>query len=385
MKFILKTIVAAAVISSNAYGMDLVLDQNDAAAEVKSPIQVLEAGVYEYRNALKDPLRHILSFLTPKDAQGFDGAFKKTHESFSEAFAYFNINQPFKEWLGEFKIAMNGAHHPFNDNMSSKLFLKFHGVDQVMQIIQSVQNGFKNGGTSVYEHGKLIQKGLLCLEEGDLCKIAMQLEKTPKDLDLLMRAARGNRALFMRLKAVLKAEPLSFVTLREKLAAYIGLFDGLEVLQAVSQRFGFVTVLPQNTQDEKDLKAFGFMMIVQDTNVSISTRDEAAKSLLSLGEEYKPQAAQGYLSIAQDSTVDVYVRIKAAKSLLSLGEEYKPQAAQVYLSIAQDSTVDGHLRIKAAQSLLSLGEVDKPQAISVLQAMEQTPYVIQALARLQAN
>jgi hypothetical protein len=243
-----------------------------------------------------------------------------------------------QDYLSELLGIMLVMPHPRIDRaFTSALFEALPSSDQALEILNRVLE-IKNRHPD-------------CLLNTELeCFLADGLSKCPYafiqefytnavnpnvlSLDFLQKTATRNHSIFRAIRHIAENQ------LRDDLINRLGLQPYIDFHNQIKEAdlHGRLD-LENNTGQNQDMKAFGFMMIATDTAEHFSSRINAATTLGECGEVYKSQAAQILLSMVTEIKYDT-LKLKVAQALGKLGEEYKARAIVILVSIKQTPLVE---------------------------------------------
>ena len=120
---------------------------------------------------------------------------------------------------------------------------------------------------------------------------------------------------------------------KEKVIAFYALWNEFS---SATDKFPFVENLPSTSQEQKDLKAFGYSCLMNDSQISMGDKCSVASRLKFLDLQYEDQAIAWYESIMNNTEISMNDRCTAANHLKGLGSQYDKYSHSWYVSITNN-------------------------------------------------
>ncbi len=335
-------LIAAIIISltsSNAHAMesDLLIEADARQAQTGGNYRRVNPDVFSN----DDIFCIIMSFLNIQEASNMAATSRSNWKIYEHRFPGLKLSPRIglNDYVERFKGRKMFSHdHPFVSERFVQEMFKRYPTLKDPSVLQTVKGFFKK-----------------------------QLAKENPDLDTLTQIITRHYSVFCTIMDEQHIE--GFDKIEPQLRPYMDLYAQLKsnVNTPNQDLRSIVTYLQEN---QRDLKAFGYMMIAQDSTVNGYERIDAAEYLAELGGEYKPQIAQAWLAIARAANAGFSDRVDAAEALANLGGAYKPEIAQILCTIGIASG-NCYSRVRALKILAKLGGAYKPQMAQIFLAIAQ--------------
>ena len=132
-------------------------------------------------------------------------------------------------------------------------------------------------------------------------------------------------------------------------------YDFWNQFHASNHKIDFVTEYFETVPHEQDLKAFGYVCVMQDLSLELKDRFKAVENLKDLDPRYNAQVASWCIYLINDPKVDLKYQFKAIENLKNLGAAYREQVAQRCISLMESQELNLKDRFKVLDHLKDLG------------------------------